>query len=212
MYKLFSLLFVALIFSVSASAQWSKGFKTNELSLSFGYYSNVSIIESMTDINVTSLSKSVGYVYTSDDLNTVGSTTFQFLHRNRKWLSVGIALSYQLATVECFEQNRKNEITDLGKLTIHYVGAMPTLRVNWMIRRNVTLYSKVAAGLTFVIDKYKDTSGKGDIVEPAKKHYAAFQLSPIGAQFGSKSVVGFIEAGYGNQGLVQAGAAYKFGY
>ena len=208
MVRFLSLLSLVLFLPLCASAQWSKGFKTNELAFSVGYYTNVSMLESMTDINVTSLSKSVGYVYTSDDLNTLGSATFQFLHRNRKWLSVGIALSYQFATVECFEQNTKKNITDLGKLTIHYIGAMPTFR----IRRKLTLYSKAAAGLTFVLYKYKDTSGKGDIVEPAKKHYAAFQLSPIGAQFGSKPVVGFLEVGYGNQGLVQAGVAYKFGY
>ncbi len=211
---LYSLLILLVGAIQTTNAQWSKGFKTNEVSLSYGYLSNIKFVDSYTEVDATSLATKIGYVST-DNLKTIGSINAQLLHRNRKWLSFGIGLTYEATTQDCYNNKKEKAewvVTRYGEMTSRYISAMPTFRFNWLIYRSFTIYSKIAGGLCFMVHSYKDTSNNGDIIEGKKKHGGSYQLSPFGIQIGSKDIVGFLELGFGNEGVAQAGVAYKFGY
>ena len=70
-------------------------------------------------------------------------------------------------------------------------------------------YSKLAVGLTFIGDSFDNMDEEPYDIQSQKQHYFGYQISPVGLVIGRK-LCGFIEAGYGSHGLVQAGLTYRF--
>ncbi len=78
---------------------------------------------------------------------------------------------------------------------------MPAVKYNWLNRDRFSMYSKIALGVLIGIDSGADND----------KTTAAFawQASAVGAEFGN-SFRGFLELGFGEQGILVAGLRYKF--
>lgn len=75
---------------------------------------------------------------------------------------------------------------------------MVSAKAAWLRREHIALYSRLGAGVLLM-------SGSGSVT-PA----FAFQLSPIGFEFGGRQVRGFVEGGFGMSGFVNGGI--KFGF
>ena len=78
---------------------------------------------------------------------------------------------------------------------------MPSVRFAWLDKKRVALYSKAAIGATFDSGQYQ---GSHD-----DRWEVAFQASAFGVEVGG-AFRGFLELGYGMQGIVNFGIKYRF--
>lgn len=79
---------------------------------------------------------------------------------------------------------------------------MPSAKVVWFNRKIVGMYSKVGAGLGLTMDKNADNTTRVNT-------NFAFQLNPVCLELGNDTVRGFLELGFGMQGLAQIGIRYN---
>ena len=113
-----------------------------------------------------------------------------------------IAISYGLGTFTDVNSSYLSGIwNDSDKARTKYFSIMPAVKYNWLNRDRFSMYSKIALGVLIGIDSGADND----------KTTAAFawQASAVGAEFGN-SFRGFLELGFGEQGILVAGLRYKF--
>lgn len=90
---------------------------------------------------------------------------------------------------------------DSDKAKTTFYTAMPAVKYNWKNKKMLSMYSKLAAGITIA-----DDSGSSDSSTDSSFN---FHLTAFGIEVGS-SIRGFAEAGWGEQGILLAGLRYKF--
>ena len=93
-----------------------------------------------------------------------------------------------------------------------YFSFMPSVKFNWLRKKNWGMYSKLAAGATYINfdqDEYEDGKKTGDKTT-ARDLMFNFQASFLGVEAGNNHVRGFLELGVGEQGIALAGLRYKF--
>ena len=78
---------------------------------------------------------------------------------------------------------------------------MPRFKAEWLHGKILTLYSSLAAGVTF----YKDSF----VGDTDNKVVFARQISPIGIEIGD-AIAGFAELGIGQLGVAQVGVRVRF--
>lgn len=83
-----------------------------------------------------------------------------------------------------------------------FITVMPAVKYNWLSKKNFSMYSKTAAGLTVV------TAEKHGPVSDYEILWFNFQVSLVGLEFGG-ALRGFAELGVGEQGIM-GGIRYKF--
>ena len=129
-------------------------------------------------------------IFSGKQTNYIGAFGAEYFYRPKSALGVGL--------VGTFSTCKWNEI---DKASTKYFSIMPAVKYNWLNREHFSMYSKLALGVLIGID-----SGAND-----DKTTAAFswQASAVGAEYGS-AFRGFVELGYGEQGVLIAGLRYKF--
>ena len=106
---------------------------------------------------------------------------------------------------------RHNDImksdTKMGERDRTYFTIMPAIKYDYLRTKNFGMYIKAAAGVTFGNDK-ETYQGKDDVKE--SDVFFNFQFSLLGLEAGSRNFRGYLEAGVGEHGMLQAGLRYKF--
>ena len=216
---------MAMMFAVSNSAMAQNDTKS-EFSFSVGGYTP----------NQTTLAEGIGAglgkamatmitfgLYdaskTAKDEKTSPAYTVQYLYRVSPNLKIGGAVTYQHTSYTLSVKNKDTgAYDDVAKNRNNYFTVMPTVKASWFDRKNISLYSKVAAGVCIAFKDSKVKSGVSDEdaktllkeVETKKGTRFGYQVSPIGCEFGSKNIRAFVELGYGFQGLGLAGLSIQF--
>lgn len=147
----------------------------------------------VASIRMSSSSKS----FDADIEKEIGAIYLGFGYEINPWLTIGMQFSYSRNTGTVPELRG-------GRMRDNWFSFLPTVRVNWMRSRSITLYSRVAAGFTL---------GNRDELSTVTSYTArafGWQLSPLGFEW-SKGLVGlFVEGGYGMTGVASAGIRLKF--
>ena len=78
---------------------------------------------------------------------------------------------------------------------------MATSKFIWFNREHFGMYSKVSLGLMLLL---------GDMNEDKPIPMFAGHVSSVCMEFGGKALRGFLETGYGNQGLLNFGVKFSF--
>ena len=216
---------MAMMFAVSNSAMAQNDTKS-EFSFSVGGYTP----------NQTTLAEGLGEGFgkaiasmmtfglydaskTAKDEKTSPAYTVQYLYRVSPNLKIGGAVTYQHTSYTLSVKNKDTgAYDDVAKNRNNYFTVMPTVKASWFDRKNISLYSKVAAGVCIAFKDSKVKSGVSDEdaktllkeVETKKGTRFGYQVSPIGCEFGSKNIRAFVELGYGFQGLGLAGLSIQF--
>ena len=103
------------------------------------------------------------------------------------------------------EKTRKNDLTE------SFITVMPSVKFNWLRKKNFGMYSALSAGVMFFSISCNDNAKAND---PKAKDESLtafmFQATALGAEFGGEQFRGFVEAGVGEKGLLCAGLRYKF--
>jgi outer membrane receptor protein involved in Fe transport len=156
---------------------------------------------------------------TAKDEKTSPAYTVQYLYRVSPNLKIGGAVTYQHTSYTLSVKNKDTgAYDDVAKNRNNYFTVMPTVKASWFDKKNISLYSKVAAGVCIAFKDSKVKSGVSDEdaktllkeVETKKGTRFGYQVSPIGCEFGSKNIRAFVELGYGFQGLGLAGLSIQF--
>lgn len=98
---------------------------------------------------------------------------------------------------------------EYGKLYRHVLSFMPEATVYWFKKRHVAMYSKLAAGVRFNIEKRVVCSKDTEETRLADRHFYC-QVSPVCVEVGGQYWRGFVEAGFGAQGVIQYGVKHTF--
>lgn len=168
-------------FAFKAKGEYSR----HELSFAYGWATIFPIVGWTAEVVSLSLYKG--------DLRFTGSANLEYLYHVHRAVGVGLTLSCEYG-----KQPKDADFTSHH----HYISAMPTVKIYWIVHDNYALYTRCAIGATYITGEYK---GERD-----NKWLFASQLSLCGFEAGNKRVRGFIEIGGGMQGSVIAGLRTKF--
>lgn len=133
-------------------------------------------------------------IFTGKQLDYWGPVSAEFFYRPKEKLGVGVVAGVG---------GCKWDDESSAKST--FISVMPAVKYNWLNKKNFSMYSKAAVGVTFVSEKGFDDNKKSDDGNVSFN----FQASFVGLEFGS-ALRGFAEFGIGEQGMALAGIRYKF--
>ena len=138
---------------------------------------------------------------TFDNAHMFGSAGLEYVHYVNGWLGFGVAAMCDYMTADAYSVDGDGNKTPNGKYDLGYVSAMPVVKFAWLNRDHVGLYSKLAVGAGY---SFADGDNSSSSISWSG------QITPIGVDFGGQSFRGFVEAGIGMQGVVNAGVRWLF--
>lgn len=132
-----------------------------------------------------------------------GSITASYSFRFTKLLSLGASFSYagQSRNHYNLSDDTKAASTRLDRFML-----TPMVRLSWMNRSNVRLYSQAGLGLGYVL-QHDDRLPSSSLSRSTA--FVSMQMTFIGLSVGRK-FFGFTELGCGTQGVLIAGIGYRF--
>ena len=109
---------------------------------------------------------------------------------------------------KCKAMDDKAKVVGLNET---FITVMPSVKFNWLRKKHFGMYSGLSAGVMFVSVSV-DNAVKAADPEAKDETKAAlmFQGTALGAEFGGEQFRGFVEAGFGEKGMLCAGLRYKF--
>lgn len=144
--------------------------------------------------------------------NSDGIDAFFASYNYRFTRVIGVGVTYTFDPRICtFTDPRNPEAGAICKTYQSSNSIVPFLKVDWLNRRVVTLYSKVGVGISLwrnkVINYYPDEYEISPM--PNFECGFAYQLVPIGIEIGSKQYAGFLQYGLlGMEGAISIGFRY----
>ena len=134
------------------------------------------------------------------------------------WGPMGVEYYYHISPVValggvaiyagCKAEDEKTHKDDLSET---FITIMPSVKFNWLSKKHFGMYSGLSAGIMFISVSPNDNAKAND--SNAKDETLVsfmFQATALGAEFGGEQFRGFVEAGFGEKGVLCAGLRYKF--
>ncbi len=180
----------------------------------------------MTVVNVNAqdeLKNEIGVFYgtgSASNLFSVYTSAFAAAAGDQSsfWGPIGVEYYYHVTPVvglgavaayaSCKAEDEKTHKDDLSE---KFITVMPSVKFNWLRKKNFGMYSGLSAGVMFLSVSPNDNAKAAD--PDAKSETLVsfmFQATALGAEFGSETFRGFVEAGLGEKGVLCAGLRYKF--
>lgn len=199
--SLLAILAISIAFCATAQTQEPEETR-HEIAISYGTVPNSMWIDILTDV----IPAMFGEDY--EDYKCVGPIGLEYFYHTSPLIGVG--------AVAVFATNNEDGYYD-NALSSHinrtYFTFMPSVKFNWLRKKNWGLYSKLALGTTythFVNKDYDEQGHKSEEKITANDLLFNFQVSLLGFEAGGSHVRGFLELGMGEQGVALAGVRYKF--
>lgn len=145
------------------------------------------------------------------DADHVGAVFFTYTRRLNKVIGIGVTFCYDPVRITYFDKYNEPSIP-ICKVSEDCYTIMPHLKINWLNTKYVNLYSKVAL-FGFHYFTYKQEVYYPELYEvtppnPEETIMEAFQFTPIGIEIGTKRCAGFMQFGYGQEGMLCVGFRY----
>ena len=192
MKKYLVMVVAAMMATVSVNAQDEL---KHEVGVFYGFESASNILSILT----SSISAAAG-----DQSSFWGPIGVEYYYHVSPVVGVGAVAAYAGCKAE-------DEKTGQNDLTETYLTVMPSVKFNWLRKKNFGMYSALSAGVMFCSISCNDNAKAND---PKAKDETLtafiFQATALGAEFGGEQFRGFVEAGLGEKGLLCAGLRYKF--
>ena len=164
--KIFACVAVAMMATLSVNAQAFEN--KHEISISYGALANSDWMNIYEDILTVPFegSKRKNETY-------YGPIGVEYLYRLNKTVSVGGLVIYGHRGYDLYEKETKR-----GEMTNDYITLMPAVKFTWKEGRHLGVYSKLAAGATYRMEK------SSDINYDESEMHVNWQVSLLGAEFG----------------------------
>lgn len=208
------LLCVVTGFQASAEGYVPYDRQANEISASYGILSVPSLVMAFGGIIGTGITGGLAVI---DDIESSGSFSLGYYRYLNNHIAVGCELGYEKLVLtmktRSGEDASGSPVYKSGdKDWIHVATIMPGAKFPWFNFKNCGLYSKVNIGLS--IHNNNDSSDSANEEQqdddPAAPVGFAVQLTPFGVDFGGDLFRGFVEAGFGFQGMIVGGVRFAF--
>lgn len=187
------------------TAPQSNAYRENmqEVNLQYGYFTLPQLAVLMGGILIPAFS--AGQVIVSNLIST-GSIGLQYYHYigSGRW-AFGVDASFEYTSLKAAPKSNPENVS---QARMSFVSLMPGVKAEWFNTPHFGMYSKLSLGVTGYFSTQKDTNGVDSSIKPAA--IFALQANPICMEFGSPAVRGFIEAGFGTQGIIMGGLKYCF--
>lgn len=174
-------------------------FSPNEISLNYGRFS-------LPGIAMT-LGASLGIAFSFglaklDKFYSTGAIGLDYFHYFNKNFAVGGSAVFENFHFSWATKNGEDENGDPAYESgqpndVPFFGILPGIKWRWLYRPHFGMYTKAGVGAMI---QGNDASSISFI----------FQLSPVGMEFGSERVRGFLEVGFGVQGMFVGGIRTAF--
>lgn len=207
LFKKIAIAAAAFSFTISATAQDSATpeFYKHEVGVSYGALTNTDVISGFASI----FGEMFRVMFDSDEelkSHYIGSFNAEYYYNFNKTIGLGGIVGLEYIG---YDYNNKNTGKTNFKEKDYYISIMPAFKAHWFNYPHVSMYSKIAAGVTFDCRTFKDGVEKTDN-ENETQVLPAFQISPICVEAGARHLMGFVELGYGTQGMFVFGLRGKF--
>lgn len=189
------ILILSLLFFTSSVSFAQMG--KSEVSLGYGFGTANQFIDSFLDALTTGLTFGN---YTVEDKSYTGSINLGYNFNVTGALGVGGVLSYESVDGDVYIQNQKR-----GTQKNKFYTVLGGVKVNYINTSTFNLYSGVYGGLS---SRNAETKIDNETSNDSESRFA-FHLSAIGARLGT-NIGGFIEAGFGDLGLLRLGISGRF--
>ena len=189
--KKYLLTMCAALLSMGAQAQEQK----HEIGVFYGVGSASDVFSVIT----SSISAAAG-----EQSSFWGPIGVEYYYNISPVIGLGAVAAYASCKAED-EKTRKDDLTET------FITVMPSVKFNWLRKKNFGMYSALSAGVMFLSVSCNANAEASD--PNAKDESLAtfmFQATALGAEFGGEQFRGFVEAGVGEKGLLCAGLRYKF--
>ncbi|GEM_PF-585310 len=185
------ILLLFVLFRVNAPAQEKK----HELELGLGIWNMNEIINTFSDIIISSIPNDVKM----KDGNSFGSLHAGYKYRFTDRLGLGGLLAYDYS----YDKGELSGV-EVGKFYKNHYTLAFEADYNYVVSDKFKMYALAGLGGTLYTLRYKDfdDSRKND---SDATPYFTFQITPVGLKFG-KNIGGFLEFGFGYRGIINAGA------
>lgn len=190
-------LFLAMIVLQQVYAQKS------ELSVSYGIPTNKNLNTTIGDAFNSAL---IGGLLNSavDNESFTGAFNLEYMYRlDTRW-AVGVDLGYEHSSSDL-----KVDKAVVAKIKDSYLTAMVGAKYYWANGEKFRVYAKVAIGVSITKEKITNAEKEDYSKDAENDTDVAYQVSPIAFEVG-KNYCGFLELGYGNQGIAQIGVRVRF--
>ena len=191
MKKIFVMAVAAMMATLSVNAQDFK----HEVGVFYGFESASNVFSLVT----SAISAAAG-----DQSSFWGPVGVEYYYNISPVVGLGAVAAY----AGCKAEDDKTHKEDL---TESFITVMPSVKFNWLRKKNFGMYSALSAGAMFASVKCNDNAKAAD---PNAKDETVtvfmFQATALGAEFGGEQFRGFVEAGVGEKGVLCAGLRYKF--
>ena len=191
MKKIFVMAVAAMMATLSVNAQDFK----HEVGVFYGFESASNVFSLVT----SAISAAAG-----DQSSFWGPVGVEYYYNVSPVVGLGAVAAY----AGCKAEDDKTHKEDL---TESFFTVMPSVKFNWLRKKNFGMYSAFSAGVMFCSISCNDNAKAND--PNAKDESLAafmFQATALGAEFGGEQFRGFVEAGVGEKGVLCAGLRYKF--
>ena len=179
-------------------------YKRSSISIGYGYGS---ITMTNWTANRVAKSKSFGgeNMKKVGELNSrTGTFSFSYGFEFNPWLEIDFPIIISVGSGE-FISGTNQAVSPPYNYYDTWAYIMPTARINWLRNEWFALYTKAGIG-GGALNRW-ESDDKTLTYWPV----FAWQVTPVGVEFGKNWFNFFIEGGYGYTGLVQAGFKFKFG-
>ena len=210
--------------TTTVSAQQHKYYNTkHEVGITIGSGAMSEIVGGLADLTSIAISAAVttavtgGYGtgnYSYGDESYIPTITAEYYYHVNKLIGLGGFVAFNGLDRDMYAEWRNNDTgkkhkQKTGEASRRNFSIIPTAKFDWLRKKNFGMYSKVGVGVTFMHESQKDDVANGTDFSDTTIA-PNIQLSFLGLEGGSESIRGFVEAGFGEQGILLAGLRYKF--
>ncbi len=165
----------------------------------FRPFYGTSYAASDSDIFAETLSNGLLGIAQKTETSTWGMAGFGYRYHSNRF-SFGMDLGFSTAKEKLFKKEKDAKPFETKDIKRFFI--LPTASYSYYKNSLINLYG--AASIGAIVENKKSNAKKEN------KTSFGYQITPIGLRIGSESVGGFVELGYGQKGLINAGLSFKF--
>ena len=203
--KKFLILAVALMMGATAAFAQTDEPK-NEFSVAWGGISNSQVLNTFADVLSAAFESIVNKGTKWDEAADFGTISAEYFHHVSPLVSLGAIGVYNM-----HNRDLEKDGKIIGSNNRSFITLLPAIKFSWLRKDSWGLYSKLGAGASLLLSKEKaDRTDTSEAFDNTKSGVMFnFQVSALGVEFG-RSLRGFVEAGFGEQGVFLLGLRYRF--
>ena len=137
--------------------------------------------------------------FTLENMVLPGALSLEYTHYVNNTFGFGGSITGDFMTADRYTGKDDSKKYD-GKFQMAFLSVLPHVKIGWFDNPHFGMYSKLAAGGAY---EFGNLDSEGNFL------FAA-QVSPVCMDFGGETLRGYLELGFGMQGIVSLGIKKRF--